>query len=63
MGPQCRCCLESGQQGESPLTFYGALQSFADGESIFVTLELEAGTTYRLEDDPDGLPDVEFTPS
>ena len=50
--------VEGGQQGEAPVTFVGAMQSFPSGESIFVTLDLEAGTTYRLEDDPGGLPAV-----
>ena len=54
--------IEGGQKGEAPVRFVGAMQSFPSGESIFVTLDLEAGTTYRLEDDPDGLPAVEFTP-
>ena len=54
--------IEGGQKGEAPVRFVGAMQSFPSGESIFVTLPLEAGTTYRLEDDPDGLPAVEFTP-
>ena len=54
--------VEGGQKGEAPWRFVGAMQSFPSGESIFVTLDLEAGTTYRLEDDPDGLPAVEFTP-
>lgn len=55
---------EGGQKGEAPVTFAGAMQSFPDGESIFVTLDLEKGKTYRLEDDPggNGLPPVEFTP-
>ena len=54
--------VEGGQKGEAPVRFVGAMQSFPSGESIFVTLDLEAGTAYRLEDDPDGLPAVEFTP-
>ena len=54
--------VEGGQKGEAPAIFVGAMQSFPSGDSIFVTLDLEAGTTYRLEDDPDGLPTVEFTP-
>jgi uncharacterized cupredoxin-like copper-binding protein len=54
--------IESGQKGASPLTFVGAMQSFGSGESRFVTLELEAGTTYWLEDDPGGLEPVELTP-
>jgi hypothetical protein len=53
---------EGGQKGEAPVTFVGAMQSFPDGESIFVTLDLEAGTTYSLTDDDGGLPAVEFTP-
>ena len=53
---------EGGQKGEAPVTFAGAMQSFPDGESIFVTLDLEAGVTYRLDDDDGGLPSVEFTP-
>ena len=54
--------IEGGQEGEAPLSFVGAMQSFPSGESNFVTLDFEAGTTYRLEDDPDGLSAVEFTP-
>lgn len=54
--------IEGGQKGGAPVSFVGAMQSFPSGESIFVTLDLEAGTTYRLEDEPDGLPAVEFTP-
>ncbi len=54
--------IEGGQKGEAPVRFVGAMQSFPSGESSFVTLDLEAGTTYRLEDDPGGLPAVEYTP-
>jgi uncharacterized cupredoxin-like copper-binding protein len=54
--------IEGGQKGPSPVTFYGAMQSFPDGQSIFVTLDLEKGKTYRLSDDEGGLPPVEFTP-
>ncbi len=54
--------IEGGQEGVSPLTFLGAMQSFPSGSSVFVMLELEAGRTYRLEDDPGGLPPVEIVP-
>jgi len=54
--------IEGGQKGEAPARIVGAMQSFPSGQSIFVTLDLEEGTTYRLEDDPGGLPAAEFTP-
>jgi hypothetical protein len=54
--------IEGGQSGPSPVIFHGAMQSFPDGESVFVTLELEAGTTYVLGDDDGGFPMVSFTP-
>jgi hypothetical protein len=54
--------IEGGQKGPSPATFLGLMQSFPTGRSVFVTLELEAGTTYSLADDDGGLPPVQFTP-
>lgn len=54
--------IEGGQKGPAPATLHGLMQSFPTGTSIFVTLELEAGTTYSLEDDDGGLPPVQFTP-
>jgi len=33
-----------------PATFYGAMQSIPSGTSVFLTLELESGKTYMLED-------------
>jgi hypothetical protein len=54
--------IEGGQKGEPPLELHGLMQSFGTDESIFVTLELRAGTTYTLADDEGGLPEVSFTP-
>lgn len=39
-----------GLEGVPPATFYGAMQSIPSGTSVFLTLELESGTTYTLED-------------
>jgi hypothetical protein len=39
-----------GFRGDPPATFYGAMQSIPSGTSVFLTLELESGTTYTLED-------------
>jgi hypothetical protein len=44
-----------GLKGEPPATFYGAMQSIPTGTSVFLTLELESGTTYALEDLEAGL--------
>lgn len=41
---------ESGLKGDPPAVFHGAMQSIPSGTSVFATLELEAGTTYTLED-------------
>jgi hypothetical protein len=41
---------ESGLQGDPPAVFHGAMQSIPSGTSVFVTLELVAGTTYTLEE-------------
>jgi len=40
----------NGLKGDPPATFYGAMQSIPSGTSVFVTLEVESGTTYMLED-------------
>jgi len=39
-----------GLEGDPPATFYGAMQSIPSGTSVFLTLELERGKTYTLED-------------
>ena len=39
-----------GLKGDAPATFYGAMQSIPSGTSVFLTLGLESGTTYVLED-------------
>ena len=44
-----------GLKGEPPATFFGAMQSIPSGTSVFLTLELESGTTYVLEDLEAGL--------
>ena len=41
---------ESGLKGDPPAVFHGAMQSIPSGTSVFVTLELVAGTTYTLEE-------------
>lgn len=61
-GTDFEAWIEGGQTGPPPAAFHGAMQSFPSGRSIFVTLDLEEGTTYRLSDDEGGLPSVEFTP-
>ena len=40
----------TGLRGDPPATFYGAMQSIPSGMSVFLTLELESGKTYTLED-------------
>ncbi len=39
-----------GLKGDPPATFYGAMQSIPSGASVFLTIELESGKTYTLED-------------
>ena len=46
---------ESGLKGDPPAVFHGAMQSIPTGTSVFVTIELEAGTVYTLEDLESGL--------
>jgi hypothetical protein len=46
---------ESGLKGDPPAVFRGAMQSIPTGTSVFVTIELEAGTIYTLEDLESGL--------
>jgi len=46
---------ESGLKGDPPAVFHGAMQSIPSGTSVVVTLELEAGATYTLEDLEAGL--------
>lgn len=40
----------NGFKDDAPATFYGAMQSIPSGTSVFLTLELEIGKTYVLED-------------
>jgi len=42
--------FESGLKGDPPAVFHGAMQSIPTGTSVFMTLELVAGTTYTLEE-------------
>jgi uncharacterized cupredoxin-like copper-binding protein len=46
----------------APLTGLGAIQSIPNGTSVYLTVNLEAGRTYRLADDEHGI-EATFTPS
>jgi uncharacterized cupredoxin-like copper-binding protein len=54
--------FEAGGQGEAPLAFIGGAQIVNPGESVYVTVDLAAGTTYTMLDMENGL-SAEFTPS
>ena len=45
----------SGLKGAAPGVFHGAMQSIPSGTSVFLTLELERGKTYTLEDLGSGI--------
>jgi hypothetical protein len=51
----------SGLKGDPPAVFPGGMQSIDPGTSVFVTVELEAGRTYQLQDFEAGL-QAEITP-
>lgn len=44
-----------GLKGDPPATFYGAMPSIPSGTSVFLTLALERGKTYMLEDFEAGI--------
>jgi hypothetical protein len=46
----------------APLTALGAIQSIPNGTSVYLTVDLEAGRTYRLTEDEHGF-EANFTPS
>jgi hypothetical protein len=45
----------------APLTGLGAIQSIPNGTSVYLTVDLEAGRTYRLTEDEHGF-ETDFTP-
>ncbi len=47
--------------GPLPATGLGAMQSIPSGTSVFLTVDLEAGRRYHLEDDESGI-EADFTP-
>jgi hypothetical protein len=42
--------FESGYQGEPPATFLGGMQTIPEGESVFLTIDLEPGVEYTAID-------------
>ena len=45
----------------APMTLLGAIQTIPSGTSVYLTVNLEAGRQYRLEDDESGV-QAQFTP-
>ncbi len=45
----------------APMTLLGAMQTIPSGTSVYLTVTLEAGRPYRLEDDESGV-QAQFTP-
>ncbi len=43
------------------MTLLGAMQTIPSGTSVYLTVSLEAGRLYRLEDDESGT-QAQFTP-
>lgn len=42
--------IEGGYQGETPVTFLGGMQTIPEGESVFLTIDLEPGVEYTAID-------------
>lgn len=42
--------IEGGYQGEPPVTFLGGMQTIPEGESVFLTIDLEPGVEYTALD-------------
>ncbi|MEX2246965.1 MAG: hypothetical protein WEC75_09785 [Dehalococcoidia bacterium] len=54
--------FEGGLQGDSPAAFVGGIHTVQPGESVYVTLDLTAGTTYTVIDSDTGTAE-DFTAS
>lgn len=39
-----------GMEGPAPATFFGAVKSIPSGTSVFLELDLQAGTTYTVQE-------------
>jgi len=42
--------IEGGYEGETPVTFLGGMQTIPEGESVFLTIDLEPGVEYTALD-------------
>lgn len=42
--------IEGGYQGDPPVTFLGGMQTISEGESVFLTIDLEPGVEYTALD-------------
>lgn len=50
--------IEGGYEGESPVTFYGGMQTISAGESVFLGIDLEPGVEYTAIDFTTGSQEV-----
>jgi hypothetical protein len=53
--------FEGGMKGPAPVTFLGGMQTIPAGSSVYMTTELEEGTTYSVVETDTGTR-AEFTP-